>query len=106
VGALVGEVVKEGDWSFEIRYEYVQAFAMPDEDCSGICNGNVRNTSITQRGTSRGNTNYKGWRFEGLYALTDNITLDSQLEWSHVVDGHIGGSHDYSKFELEAIYAF
>lgn len=106
VGTLIGEVEKEGDWSFEIRYEYVQAFAMPDDDASGICNGNVLNTSITQRGTSRGNTNYKGWRFEGLYALTDNITLDAQLEWSHVVDPHIGGQHDYSKLELEAIYAF
>jgi|694.fasta_scaffold42140_1 hypothetical protein len=106
VGFLLGDVQKEGDWSVEVRYEYVQAFAMPDEDASGICNGNVLNTSITQRGNAGGNTNYKGWRFEGLYALTDNITLDTQIEWSHVVDPSITGKHDYSKFELEAIYAF
>lgn len=106
VGCLVGDVKKEGDWSFEIRYEYVQAFAMPDDDCSGICNGNVLNRSITQNNNCIGNTNYKGWRFEGLYALTDNITLDTQVEWSHAVDPHITGQHDYSKFELEAIYAF
>ncbi len=105
-GIIVGEVEKEGDWSFEVRYEYVQAFAVPDEDASGICNGNVLGISITQRPDAVGNTNYQGWRFEGLYALTDNITIDAQLEWSHAIDTHITPIHNYSKFELETIYAF
>ncbi len=106
VGFVVGEVEKEGDWSFEARYEYVQAFAIPDDDASGICNGNVLGKSITQKPNAGGNTNYKGWVFESLYALTDNITVDTQLEWSNAVDEKITGSHKYSKFEIEAIYAF
>lgn len=105
-GFLVGEVEKEGDYSFEVRYEWVQAFSVPDEDASGICNGNVLNQSITQKPNAVGNTNYKGWRFEGLYALTDNITIDTQVEWSYVLDKRITHSHDYSKLEVEAIYAF
>jgi hypothetical protein len=105
VGFQVGEVLKEGDWSFEIQYQYVQAFAMPDKDVSGIGRGNVRKSSITAE-EGRGNTNYKGWRFEGLCALTDDLTVDSILEFSQAVDPSIGGSHHYSKFEIETIYAF
>jgi len=101
----VGEVLKEGDWSFEIQYQYVQAFSIPDKDVSGIGRGNVHKDSITGP-AARGNTNYKGWRFEGLCAITDDLTVDSILEFSQDVDPSIGGSHHYSKFEIETIYAF
>jgi hypothetical protein len=104
-GVLVGEVIGEGDWALDIRWEYVQAFAMPDDDMGGIGRGNVRSTSVTQNG-ARGNTNYQGWRIEGLYGLTDNLSLDTIVEFSRQIDKKIGGSHRYSKFELEAIYAF
>jgi hypothetical protein len=105
-GFIVGEVEKEGDFSFEVRYEWVQAFAIPDGDISGISNGNVLDISITQRPNGVGNGNYRGWRFESLYALTDNITIDTQVEWSTVLNKSITKSHDYSKLEVEAIYAF
>lgn len=104
-GILFGEVRKEGDWALEIQYQYVQAQACPDDDAAGICRGNVLDESFTTCSYA-GNTNYKGWKFEGLYAFTDNLTLDSIFEWSRAVDDDIGGSHKYSKFELEAIYAF
>lgn len=104
VGFTVGEVVEEGDWAFDLQYQVVQAEAIPDDDVSGIGRGNVLNESFTQVG--RGNTNYKGWRLEGLYALTDNLTIDSILEWSRQETKSIGGRHHYSKFEVEAIYAF
>jgi len=104
LGFLVGDVVKEGDWSFEAQYQYVQANAIPDNDVSGIGRGNVLGESYTA--SSRGNTNFKGFRFEGLYALTDNLSLDSIIEWSTAIKKNIGGPHNYSKFELEAIYAF
>jgi hypothetical protein len=105
VGFLIGEVLKEGDWSFEMQYQYVQAFSIPDKDVSGIGRGNVLKDSITAPG-ARGNTNYKGWRFEALYALTDELTVDSIFEFSQAVKDSIGGSHHYSKFEIETIYAF
>lgn len=105
VGFLVGEVVKEGDWSFEVQYQFVRAFSIPDKDVSGIGRGNVLKDSITAPG-ARGNTNYKGWRFEALYALTDDLTIDSIFEFSQAIKNSIGGSHHYSKFEIETIYAF
>lgn len=104
-GALIGEVDKEGDWSFEVRYEWVQAFAIPDDDISGIGRGNCLDDQLAAAG-ARGNGNYKGWHFEGLYAITDNLTIDAQFEFSQALSKKIGGSHHYSKFELETIYAF
>lgn len=104
-GVLFGEVRKEGDWALEIQYQVVQAQAMPDDDAGGICRGNILDESFTTC-SRRGNTNYKGWKFEGLYAFTDNLTLDTIIEWSKAEDSRIGGTHTYSKLEMEAIYAF
>lgn len=104
-GVLIGKVRKKGDWSVEIQYQVVQAQSIPDEDVSGIGRGNVLDESFTTC-SHRGNTNFKGWRMEGLYAFTDNLTLDTILEWSKADDPRIGGRHNYSKFEMEAIYAF
>jgi len=104
VGFTVGQVVREGDWSVDIQYQVVQANAIPDNDVSGIGRGNTLHESFTSVG--RGNTNYKGWRIEGLYALTDNLCVDSLFEFSRADDKNIGGSHHYSNFEIEAIYAF
>ena len=105
VGATAGEVRKEGDYAFTVQYEWVGATAVPDEDACGIGTGNVLNRSFTENGRS-GNTNYKGFKFEFLYALTDNLSMDSILEFSKQIKRSIGGKHHYSKFELEAIYAF
>ncbi|MCE5315767.1 MAG: hypothetical protein LLG04_00190, partial [Parachlamydia sp.] len=85
--------------------QVVQAFAIPDGDVSGIGRGNVLDESVTGF-TARGNTNFEGWRFEGLYAITDNLTLDTIIEFSREYDKKIGGTHRYSKLELETIYAF
>jgi len=117
-GIKIGEVDKEGDWAIEIMYELVQAQAVPDFDAAGLDNGNVAGDCFTAETfiptknggelivLRRGNTNFKGWRFEGLYALTDNLTLNPQFEWDCSEDKHIGGEHYFSKFELEVVYAF
>ncbi len=105
VGFLLGEIKEEGDWTLDICYQVVQAFAIPDGDVSGIGRGNVLDESVTGIG-ARGNTNFKGWKFESLYAITDNFTLDTIVEFSSAFDNKIGGKHKYSKLELETIYAF
>lgn len=105
VGLLIGEVEKEGDWALEIQYQVVQAVAVPGQDCSGIGTGNVFDYTLTSP-YQIDNTNYRGWKVEGLYALTDNITIDTIVEASWADNPHIGGSHPYSKVEVEAIYAF
>lgn len=104
VGVLIGEVEKEGDYSIEIIYEYVQAQAVSDGDVGGIGRGNVLDDSFTVN--ERGNSNYKGWKLEALYAITDELTVDSIVEWSDAADKRIGGPHTYSKVEVEFIYAF
>lgn len=107
VGVAIGEVLKEGDWALEIQYQYVEALAIPGQDVSGISNGNVLDYTLTQRKRIYiDNTNYKGWKVEGLYALTDNITIDTIVERSTPANKNIGGPHTYSKVEVEAIYAF
>lgn len=103
-GFTLGDINKEGDWSFEAMFQWVEAKAVPDRDASGIGNGNVLGETFTQIG--RGNTNFWGAKFEGLYALTDELTLDTIVEFSHSIDPDIAGRHTYSKFELEAVYAF
>ena len=103
-GFTIGEVKKEGDWAFDAHCEVVQAKAIPDNDVGGIGRGNVLNQSFTQDG--EGNTNYIGWKFESLYAITDQLNLQAIIEFSRQYDQHIGGRHHYSKFELEAVYAF
>lgn len=103
-GFIVGEIEKEGDVSLEVEYQVVQANAIPDDDVSGIGRGNVLGESYTVAG--RGNGNYKGWRFEALYALTDNLTLDTRVQFSTPEDKKIGGPDNYSEIKIQAIYAW
>lgn len=67
----------------------------------GIC-GTPYSALLPQRG----NANFKGWRFEFLYAITDNFSLDLTYEHSDAEDHRIGGWHPYTNYEIEAIYAF
>ena len=135
-GAYIGNVNKKGDWAIDIEYVVIQAQAVSDFDVGSIGRGNILDENITDAlaqsfsesdvysyygiaGSDvipsdsfkayfprRGNANFKGWRFEYLYALTDNLSLDIVYEFSREEDRHIGGRHFYSDFEVEAIYAF
>lgn len=108
-GFIIGEVCREGDWSLDINYQYVQAQAIPGRDVSGIGRGGNNIYNDTLYGANEAQldyTNYQGWRFEALYALTDNLSLDTSLEFSSQIDEIFGGTNSYSKFQLEAIYAF
>lgn len=103
-GFKIGEVVKANDWAFNVQYQWVQAFAIPDDDVSGIGNGNCLRHNLLLDHV--GNTNFKGWRIEALYALTDNLSIDSRLEWSSWLDKVVSGDHSFSQFKVEIIYAF
>lgn len=112
VGFLIGEVAEEGDWSLDVNYQWVQAQAIADPDVSGIGRGNFLGETITMASflgvpiNARGEANYKGFRIEGLYALTDNLSIDAAFQMSKPEDANIGGPMTYNKFKLEAIYAF
>jgi hypothetical protein len=100
VGFIVGEVCREGDWSIDANYQYVQEYAVPQVDVSGI--GSKNNVL----GLPYAFTNYQGFRIEGLYALTDNLTLDSWFEYSQQIRKVFYGKHKYTAFLLQGIYAF
>jgi hypothetical protein len=104
IGFLVGDVKKKGDWSVDMNFQVVQAQAIPDPDVNGISRGNVLKQSFTE--TQNGRTNYKGWHFETLYAITDDLNLDVTYEFSNAYNGKIGGSHTYHKAEVDFILEF
>ncbi len=109
LGFLIGKVCLEGDWSFDINYQYVEPLVIPDPDVGGIGRGNVLGASLTETDDFffyRGNGNYKGWRVEGVYALTTNLTVDLILENSNQVIEDVGGRHKFSLVQLQGIYAF
>ena len=130
-GVYIGNVDKKGDWSLDIEYIAVQAQAVPEYDVGSIGRGNIYNedmldilnerfkysdasindSSVPTSGIvgifpRRGNANFVGWRFEFLYAITDNFSIDTIFEFSDEEDRCIGGRHQYRDFEIEAVYAF
>lgn len=130
-GIYIGNVNKKGDWSLDLEYIAVQAQAVPEFDVGSIGRGNILDEDLNailaesfpcQSSYSysssfptygivglfprRGNTNFVGCRFEFLYAITDNLSIDFIYEFSNAEDRHIGGRHHYDDFEIEAIYAF
>lgn len=130
-GAYVGNVDKKGDWALDIEYIVIQAQAVPDQDVGSIGRGNLldddlvdmvdvpnlrpRYSDLPSSYSSSeivgflprcGNANFIGWRFEFLYAITDNFSIDFIYEFSNEEDKRIGGRHHYRDFEVEAIYAF
>lgn len=107
VGFIVGEVRQEGDWSIDIDYEYVQPFAVMNCDVSSdnAC-GNVCSGALNENRLSPFTANYRGWRFEGLYAVTDNLVLDTIIEGSRAVNRRLEGRCSQTRFRLEALYAF
>ncbi len=105
LGFIYGEVKKEGDFSFDCNYQWVEAQAVPDCDIRGIGRGNIKKESFS--GNRRGNANFKGLHLELLYAITDGLSVDVKFEFSRSIDSRIGaGNHRYDKFEVEFIQRF
>ena len=119
-GLSLGLVRKQYDWAIDANYQWVQAQSIPEFDASGIGRGNTagvgfytNNTNgdpgsgATTNKTAVGNTNYKGFEIEALYAFTDNITILQNFKFSQTLNRKIGpGSMYYKQYELEFIYAF
>lgn len=105
-GVRLGEVRNKGDYAIGIMYQWVEAQSVPDPDMSGIGTGNVLDQYFYSEGA--GNTNFKGWRIEGLYAFSDNISVDTRVQWSSRIKKFAFNpwNHSYSEFKTEIIYAF
>ncbi len=112
-GFTLGKLCKACDWSLDINYQSVQAFAIPEFDLSGIGHGNADGDFFAQAvilsrfpKAAQGFTNYKGWQISLLYALTDTLSIRTKAEWSTPRNRSIGPDFFYKNFEMNFIYAF
>ncbi len=105
VGARIGEALRKGDYSLEFFYQWVQAQAVPEWDVSTSGRDNPRGVSFYNR-RSGGRANYRGWRVEAFYVLTDNWTLNAHLDKIRELDHKIGGQHRSWEFYFGAIFTF
>lgn len=104
-GTAKGEIKKKGDWAYEILYQWVQAQAIPENDVRDAGRDNPRKISFYNR-RSGGFANYKGWKLDFFYALTDNWTIHPFYENEKQVNKSIGGKHHSTEFTIETIFAF
>ena len=104
-GVRVGEVLRKGDIAADFCYQYVQAQAVPERDIAGAARDNPRAMSFYNRRCG-GFGNYKGFRVQGLYGVTDNLTIDTHFDRIHQACRAIGGKHRSFEFYIAAIFAF
>jgi len=117
VGVSYGRILKANDWAIDVNFQYVMPQAVPDFDSDGIGRGNATGVGLytmnidgsgplTSRDTAVGSANFKGFSFDLLYAITDNLTLFQNFEVSNNQTKDVGPSMSYKKYEMEFIYAF
>lgn len=104
-GVKIGEIKRQGDWSVGASYQWVQPYAIPEGDVRGIGRDNPKNISL-YASKKHGFANYKGYEVEGLYNLTDNLTLEAAYSRVHQCTHRVGGKHRASVFALSTIYSF
>lgn len=105
LGTAMGEIKKKGDWSYEILYEWVQAQAIPENDVRDAGRDNPSKTSFYNHRWG-GFANYKGWKLDFFYALTDNWMIHPFFEDEHQVNKSIGGKHHSTEFTIETVFSF
>jgi hypothetical protein len=118
-GFTIGLVKKQYDWAIDANYQWQQAQAVPEFDCSGIGRGNAAGigfytnnadgnpaSGATTALTAVGGGNFHGFEIEGLYAFTDNLTVLQNFKYSTTLDKNIGPNIRYKQYEMEFIYAF
>lgn len=113
VGGTFGVLRKAHDWSFTVRYEYVGALSIPEDDCSGIGHGTLINAKLYQAiikkdlpGSANGFTNYKGFYFLAMYSLTNSVSLRLNVTHSNPVEKKLGNPFRYNTFGISVVSAF
>ncbi len=117
IGISYGRIFKSKDWAVNINYQYVMPQAVPDFDSAGIGRGNAQriglySTDVDGTGSRTtsldavGNANFKGFSFDLLYAITDNLTIYQNFKISNNQTFKVGPKMSYKRYEMEFIYAF
>lgn len=83
-GFTLGEVDKENDWSIECEYQWVGKNAIAYDDENGI---GVGDTLADFCGGPGPSTGYHGFYIDTLYAITDNLTVETIIEVSRSLGG-------------------
>ena len=107
---------KQGDWAIDANYQWVEAQAYPDFDNLGIGRGNAAGVGLyteningsgggTTQKNAVGNTNFKGFEIEGLYAITNNLTVQKTFRYSNTLEISMRPYEKYRKYEMECIHA-
>lgn len=105
VGGQIGEALRKNDWAAEIYYMWVQAQAVSERDPCPASRDNPRRVSLYNSRWG-GTSNYRGYRAEVFYALTDNWTLNAHFDKIRELSHRIGGKHRSTELQLSAIFAF
>jgi len=116
-GVSIGLVKKQYDWAIDANFQWVQAQAIPSFDILGIGRANSSGQGLytlnedgsggpTTRATAAGNGNYYGFEVDGLYAITDNLTVQQDVKCSWTLDENLGPNLMFKQYEMEFIYAF
>ena len=115
LGFSLGEVRKQGDWSIDIDYQWVQAQAVPAYDFAGIGRGNAAGVGLyavdskdaapTTKLTATGPCNYKGFEATFLYLFTNNLTLRQTYQMSTRLQ-KIGPIYRYKAYSMELVYLY
>ena len=105
VGAQIGEALRKNDWAAEIYYMWVQAQSISERDVGPASRDNPRKVSFENRKWG-GGANYRGYRAEAFYVLTDNWTLNIHWDKIREMQHRIGGKHRSTELYLAAIFAF
>lgn len=113
LGGTLGSLRKAGDWSATIRYEYVEALAIPEIDVSGIGRGNQLKYWFSQAiagnydpKEANGFTNYKGASYLFMYGITNSLSLRTYGAYSKPANNQLGSDFTYRKFDIGLISAF
>lgn len=117
IGISVGRIIRANDWAIDVNFQYVMPQAVADFDNAGIAKGNAANVGLytnnvigtggpITRAAAVGEGNYKGFSFDLLYAITNNLTLLQSFEISNNQTKAFGPNMSYKKYEMEFIYAF
>jgi hypothetical protein len=117
IGISVGRILQARDWAIDVNFQYVMPQAVSDFDAGGITTGNAAHVGLyttnvngtgnpTTRAGAVGEANYKGFSFDFLYAITNNLTLLQNFEISNNQTRSFGPSMSFKKYEMEFIYAF
>ncbi|ANH78534.1 hypothetical protein Cs308_0363 [Candidatus Chlamydia sanziniae] len=113
IGGTLGTLRKAKDWSATLRYEYVEALAVPEIDISGIGRGNPLKFWFAQAiaanydpKEANGFTNYKGMSGLFMYSFTDSLSFRAYGAYSCPADNRLGSDFTYRKFDLGLISAF